>query len=305
MEAAPDSSGERPLQKRVPIEPERTASLLESVARAKEAAQEKLHEQQEEIHASLYAAPVKVLGWLMIGGFVFDMFASYHGYDSRLGGVVSLFVGLSVLKGSRSALRIAAFLTTAVAMASLVEIAWTCWQGHPFETKAKWVELGSSTFFAFIVSPCVYLIAEAILAIAALNLRKLGFWTKPVKIYASILGLLLLFGLVHTVRSQFLRKKLERDMAMELGAARDHAVNHVGSMPFKESRAKFSAFPTIDSIQWWTSPGGCISIHERVPPGATMPPETTGTIQKYTEWIRDPSGSWGKLEIKFLVPDPP
>ncbi|MCW1886426.1 hypothetical protein OKA04_16935 [Luteolibacter flavescens] len=299
---AEDSTGGR-YRKRVPLAPRQTRQLLSDVERAKKDASEQRSEIEEETRAALYSSPVRLLGLLMAGGAVFDLFAGIQGYGDRLGGILSFFVGLFVLKGSQIALRVASLLLILLATATIAKITWACWHGHPFEAGNKWVDLASLPFLAFVVSPCVYLIAESILSISALRLRKFQFWTKWTRI---LIAIIVVAGAGWLTRDLVRQNEVRRDFSGELSKIRSWILSTAAapSPAAKDPQLNLALenSRSIEKVLWKDRPASFMPTYKRDLPGS---PRGTGKPYLYSEWIRLSSGQWGKLEIEVILPKAP
>jgi len=240
--------------------------------------------------------PTKLLAWLMIAGFGFHIASSFTSTGLSFGGVIFLVVGIQILKGSQSALRFAIFTLVPVALIGLVLVAWSLIHGHPIETGNQWSTRSELRFWTLGVSPVVYFSVEALLAIVALRLRRLRYWTTTVKVWTWILGALLLIQFVGSVLGIFQNLEVRRDFAPELDAARRHVVRwgpRWTTASMHMAPGTFESMPRIEAIYWRSSPSVRATLYQ---PQNSKPHESKET-HVHEEWLRTAAGEWGKLEV--------
>ena len=247
--------------------------------------------------------PTKLLGWLMIAGFGFEIASSFTKTAQSFGGIGFLVVGIFILKGSQSALRFAIFVLVPVALTGLAVVAWSLIHGHPIEAGGRLATRSDLRFWTLGASPMVYLLAEALLAIVALRLRRLRFWTKTVRIWAGILGAIFAIQMAFAGAGLWRNHTIRRDFPRELEAIREH-VDTFGSYSTTSSLANADKlarrFPRIREASW-RSPNGQAQVLQRRSRATTHGMRPAGSPHEYSEWYQTKSGEWGRLEMQVIL----
>jgi hypothetical protein len=179
---------------------------------------------------------------------------------------------------------------------------------RPVEIRGVWRDYRTNEFWAFGVSPLMLLVAGFALAVAALRSRRIPFWTKPVRIAAGTLGLLLLakWGVVSWKWDQ--QRRLANELRAEVDAVR-RAFRELGwtSSPDPAWNRRLAAFPNIERVFWETSPGHLYPQHApynpNFHPAEKVAIRPQGREKEYSEWMRDARGKWGKLHVHLIVPE--
>lgn len=260
---------------------------------------------REEEWARRHSMPTKLLGWMLIAGFVFEVCSGIIGGGLDLGGILFLFAGIAVMKGSQNWLRFVTVLVVLGALFSIGMIIHSFVTGHPIAIGKKWFDFRELEFWTLGVSPVMFLIAESILSIVAIKLRRIEFWTRSVKVWTGILGGFVVFCFAVQLFRILRDREFRRDFSSELEAARNHLVAHGGwsSLASRESsEAVFSRLPRVMTFTWRHDPKVGRVIYRKFK-GST--PTIDGKGNTYSEWIKLSSGEWGKIELKIILPESP
>ncbi|MCW1886425.1 hypothetical protein OKA04_16930 [Luteolibacter flavescens] len=260
---------------------------------------------EEEKFAATNSFPTKLLGWMLIASLGLQIAGAISGNSFDLGGVLLLFLGMAVLRGSQTALRIAAFFAVPASVIGTLHVIWSIVFNEPLEVGNEWKSYHDLKFWTMVVSPTMYFAAKSMVAICALRLRKVTFWTKAVKWCSCIVGISLMIQLGLFAKSMILRSEVRNALEKEISAAKAHVTTYfgrTGSSAFVMSpEQRFGEIPRIRSVSWKSSPNSTTVIYHQ-PGGATMP---TGKHVDHSEWLRLPSGEWGKLEMEVILPKAP
>jgi hypothetical protein len=262
----------------------------------KKSFQETVDQAREEETARQQSMPTKLLAWLMIAGFGFEITSSFTSTGLSFGGIIFLFVGILIFKGSQSALRFANFTLVPLALFGLVDVAWSLIHGHPIEAGNQWATRDELRFWTLGVSPAVYFSAEALLAILALRLRRLRYWTTHVKVWTWIFGVVLGIQFVGSVIGFLQQREVRRVFSPELDAARNHVVRwgpRWTTTSLHMAPRTYESMPRIHGIYWRNSPGGRTTIYD---PQSSKSLESKET-HVHEEWLQTTAGEWGKLEV--------
>ncbi len=264
--------------------------------------------EDEALLARRHSAPTRVLGWMLIAVFPVELVSPIAHETLLIYGLVFLLAGVTVLRGSQSAIRFTIFLTVLFAIPILTLLLPEILRLHPVEIRGQWRDYRDTEFWTLGVSPLMLLVAGFVLAVATLRSRRILFWTRPVRCTAGILAALL-FAKFGTVAWEWNRKRcLARDMAGELRAARE-AFSELGrtTVPDPAWSEHLAAFPRVGTVLWQPSAAGSYPLHDPYNPlfypsgGVGVSPE--GRREWYSEWMRDSSGKWGKFQVSLIVPD--
>ncbi|MEK7952520.1 hypothetical protein [Luteolibacter soli] len=258
---------------------------------------------EEEKFAAKHSFPTKLLGWMLVAGIALQAAGSFSHGSYNFGGLVFLLAGFSILKGSQSALRFAAFFAVPGAILGSLRILWHVAAREPLEINGEWRSYGDLEFWTLDVSPCMYFAAESIVAACALRLRKIPFWTKPVRLWASVVGMLLLIQFGFFVRDLIRQREVRRSFPKELATAKAHILTYGGSVfatpSLISSVATFGEFPNILEVMWSTSPSSHSMIYRKNPnEGSAL-----GKHLELQECLQLPSGEWGRIEMKLIQPE--
>ncbi|RYD61934.1 MAG: hypothetical protein EOP83_15865 [Verrucomicrobiaceae bacterium] len=251
---------------------------------------------EEEKFAAKNSFPTKLLGWMLIASIGIQIAGAISGNNYDLGGLVFLFIGIAVLKGSQIALRLATFFVVPGAAIGLLHIIWTVARNEPLEVGHEWNDYRDLEFWTLGVSPCMYFAAESIVAACALRLRKIPFWTKTVRLWAAAVGVLLLLQFGFFARDLIRQSEVRRSLSRELAAVR---AQFLGAT--KSAEATFSEFPNIVAVRWSGSRNSYSTIyHKKANKGAP-----SGEHLFHQEWLQLPSGAWGRIDMKVILPEKP
>jgi hypothetical protein len=259
--------------------------------------------QEEEDFARLHSMPTRLLGWMLIAGFVLQLISGLTRSTVDLSGIVFLIAGSYVLRGSQTWLRLVISFCS-LALLGLAKLIWTAVRGEPLAANHHWHFVNQPGFWVYGVSPMMYLLGEGILGIVALKARRLCFWTKPYAIAASLCGVAILGIAGFELRDWNHKRIVAREMAAEIAAARAYITYRPSPKPHSRATANtaFSSLPQIQEIRWWWISGACDVIYQRGPDNSFLVPRA-GKPYQYTEWTTDGSGLRGHLEIVLLVPE--
>jgi hypothetical protein len=252
---------------------------------------------EEEKFASRNSFPTKLLGWLLIAGFGLQVAGASHDF----GGLLVLFAGISVLKGSQSALRFITFLIIPAAATGILAILWSIALHEPLEVDKAWRDYSDLKFWTLGISPCMYFVAEAIVAVCAFRLRKILFWTKTVRVWAAVFGIIFLVQFAFFARDLVRQREVQRSMSKELAAAKAHFSAYgrgISSASMTASEQTFSEFPNVLEVDWKNAPNSTTEIYRKRSPD-NRPSARRRDLQ---EWLKLPSGEWGMIEMKVVLP---
>jgi len=259
---------------------------------------------EEEKFASRNSFPTKLLGWMLIASFGFQIAGAISGNGIDFGGLLFLFTGIYILNGSQSALRFATFIIAPATVIGLLKILWSVALRQPLEINKVWQDYHALKFWTLGVSPCMYLVAESIVATCAFRLRKIPFWTKTVRVWAGVFGVLFLLQFVLFARNLVRQREVRRSLSKELTAAKAYFSAYgtlVSSASMKSSEQTFSELPDVLKVDWQNSPNSTTQIYRKKSPD-NRPSSRHRDLQ---EWLKLPSGEWGMIEMEVVLPENP
>jgi len=259
--------------------------------------------EQEEQFARQHSMPTRLLGWMLIAGTVLQLIGGLTCSKTELGGFLFLLAGIQILKGSQGWLRMVIFFCVPGALLSLATLIWDLAHQHPIEINKKWYDFTDLKFWTLGVSPLAYIAAEGILGVLALRTRRLRFWTQATRICAVIFGTVILISWVTTARDWMRSQDLQHAFPAEIAVARAHVASSTGKVFFDRNR--YTKFPQIETIECHRSGNSISMMYNRRHDAGNWLPQQAGERRTYTEWCRDGSGKFGKLEIEFIVPENP
>ncbi len=259
---------------------------------------------EEEKFASRNSFPTKLLGWMLIASFGFQVAGAISSNNHYLGKLFFLFAGIYVLNGSQSALRFATFFIAPAAVLGLLRIIWSIALKEPVEINGAWTDYRELKFWTLGVSPYMYLLAGSMVATWAFRLRRIPYWTTPVRWLTVIAGALLLWESGLFIRDLIRAKKIRHSLTIELASARGnfhdlHAAASSASIVTKE--LTFAHFPNVRSVNYEVLPGidrWSYQNESFVLPGNRR-------LHKYQEWWELGSGEWGRIEMEVILPEDP
>jgi len=259
---------------------------------------------EEEKFASRNSFPTKLLGWMLIACIGFQISGAIFGYHYDFGGLIFLFAGIYVLNGSQSALRFATFFIVPAAVIELLAIIWSVARHEPTEVNGKWMDHTDLEFWTLGLSPCMYFAAESIIATYAFRLRKIPFWTKTVRLWAVLVGGLLLLKFGFFARDLIRQREVRRALIKEVAAAKAYFSAYgvgISSISTKSSDQAFGELPRVLQVDWKNSPGSTTMIYRKFP-DSDIP---LGEHLHYQDWFKLPSGEWGMIEMEVILPENP
>ncbi len=259
----------------------------------------------EEQFARQHSMPTRWLGWMLMAGFVLQLVGGLMHGTLDLGSVVFLAAGMMVGNGSQAALRFVISITSGSVLGIAVLI-WKTLQMQPLTIGATAFFADDLKFWVFGVCPLGYLLAKFVLGIVVLRTRGLSFWTKTLRVWASIIGVMLLIAGGLNLHAWYQARSVERQMAAEIAAGRAYAASSrpgvfTSTTTPSPAMAAFSPYPQILRVSWREPSGARTQVYQCAP--AT--PAVAGSPRKFSMWLRDSSGSWGELELELVVPDAP
>lgn len=260
---------------------------------------------EEQAFARQHSKPTRILGALLIAGFILDIIGGAFQQSPKLGGPVFLVTGILVFRGSQAALRFVAVLCSWILAIGFTRIVWSLAFRQPIKIDKDWVWIKDPGFWIGYVCPLACFAAFAILAFVVLRLRQLPIWTKPVKIWTCIILALSLIEGSRVVWTDYRNKRIALQAADELDAIRAYVNIHGASFSrlSKLEAEKLIRHPTVHSIIL-NRGGSFTTIGDRKALADPSVPRAAGSIRDYSEFIKLP-GEWAKLEVKFILPDPP
>jgi hypothetical protein len=259
---------------------------------------------EEEKFASRNSFPTKLLGWMLIASFGFQIAGAISGNGIDFGGLLFLFTGIYILNGSQSALRFATFIIAPAAVIGLLKILWCVALRQPLEINKDWRDYRDLKFWTLGVSPCMYFVAEAIVATCAFRLRKIPFWTKTVRVWAGVFGVIFLLQLIFFARNLVRLREVRRSFPKELAAAEAYFSTYgrgISTASMRASEQTFGELPNLLQVDWKNSPNSTTQIYRKVSGGDTP----SGKRLDHQVWLKLPSGEWGKIEMKLILPENP
>lgn len=272
----------------------------------KKSFQETVDQAREEETARRQSMPTKLLGWMLIGGFCLEVAGGFTGNHADLGGLLFLFAGIGVLKGSQACLRFTTFFVVQGSVALFVYLISSVVLDYPVEIGDKWSDYRDQSFWTLGVSPAMLMLAEAILAVLAFKHRRIRFWTRTVATCAGIFAVLWLIGLAGSLVDMHENRSTGHRALAEIEAARLLASRHgKHSSPgsFLDWNRTFDPMTRVAAISIETSPGGRSRVYDREPHArGTL---SSGRLERYSEWVRLSPGKWGKLELELSLPECP
>lgn len=272
----------------------------------KKSFQETVDQAREEEVARRQSIPTKLLGWLLIGGFCLEVAGGFTGNHADLGGLLFLFAGIGVLKGSQASLRFATFFVVPGSVAWIVQLIGSAVLDYPVEIGNKWSDFRQLSFWTLGVSPAMLMLAESFLAVMAFRLRHIAFWTRTVAMFAGIVGILWLIQMASDTLDWHHNRSMGREIPAEIQAARLLAKLYGGgisSTSINNWNRTFDPLEKVRKVDWMTSPNGTIQVYDRN--SRIGRSRSTYRIEHYSEWLRLPSGKWGKLELELILPEAP
>lgn len=272
----------------------------------KKSLQEAVDQSREEELARRQSMPTKLLGWMLIGGFCLEVVGGFTSNHTNLGGLVFLFAGISILKGSQAWLRFVTFFVVPGSVASIVYLIGSIALGYPVEVGSKWTDYRHLPFWTLAVSPAMLMLAESFLAVLAFKLRGIAFWTRTVAIFAGIITIMLLIQIGSTTLEWHRNRLTGREIPTELQAAR-LLVNRYGTSSSSRSindwNGTFEPMDKVREVNWMTSPNITMGVYDRK--SRIGRSRSTYRIEHYSELLNLPSGEWGKLEFEVILPEAP
>jgi hypothetical protein len=268
--------------------------------------QETVDQDREEDIARRRSMPTRLLGWMLIGGFCLELAGGFTGNHADLGGLLFLFAGIGVLKGSQSWLRFATLMAVLASSVGFLIITWSVAMNQPIEIDRGWVDYRQLSFWTLGVSPLMFLMAESILGAVAFRQRRIHFWTKTVRIFAGILAGILLIQGVKEVFKWRGESILKRTLSNEIETTRQLMIRHGSGFSASSShdwQSGFEPLTKVRRINWMSSPNVTMQVYDRK--SRIGRSRSTYRIEHYSEWLRLPSGEWGKLELEVILPQAP
>ena len=272
----------------------------------KKSFQETVDQAREEELARRESMPTKLLGWMLIGGFCLEVAGGFTGNHADLGGLLFLFAGLAVLKGSQAWLRFTTFFVVPGSVASIVYLSGSIALGYPVEVGSKWADYRHPSFWTLAVSPAMLMLAESFLAVLAFRLRRIAFWTRTVAIFAGIVGILWLIQMASDTLNWHHNRSMGREIPAEIQAARLLANLYGGGsslISINDWNRTFDPLERVRRVNWMTSPNVTMQVYDRKSRIGSS--RSSYRIEHYSEWLRLPSGEWGKLELEVKLPEAP
>jgi len=259
---------------------------------------------EEEKFASRNSFPTKLLGWMLIASFLLQIAGGFTKSRHDFGGLLVLFAGISVLKGSQSALRFITFLIVPAAVVGLLSIIWSVIIHEPLEIDGNWKDYTDLEFWSLGLSPCMYFVAEVIVAACAFRLRKISFWTKTVRVWAVVFGIIFLAQLAFFARDSLRQREVHSAMSKELAAAKSHFLAYgkgFSSASITASERTFSAFSNVLEVDWKTEPHSTMEIYRKKSPDI----HPSDRLHDLKEMLKLPSGEWGMIEMEVILTENP
>lgn len=272
----------------------------------KKSFQETVDQAREEEVARRQSMPTKLLGWMLIATLGFDIAAGFSGADANLGCIIFFFSGIAVLRGSQAALRTSTFLLILLAAVGWTQIALTFASVRPLEIGGSWFGYGQLKFWSLGICPNVYFTTAAILAFSAFRKREISFWSPTVKKSGCVVAVIFLVGGVQDAFDLSQNRALEKSFCREIQAARllvKHPSRPPGTASITDWIRTFDPMESVMKVSWMTSPGGSIRVYDRE--SRIGRSRSTYRLEHYSEWLRLPSGEWGKLELELILPEAP
>ncbi|HEY1121192.1 MAG TPA: hypothetical protein VGE67_06310 [Haloferula sp.] len=266
--------------------------------------QEDIDRFEEEKFAAKSSFPTKLLGWMLIAGVGLQIAGTISDQSYNFGGILFLIVGFRILKGSQGALRLATFFAFPGAVFGLLRLIWTAARNEPLEINRAWKDYHDLAFWTLEVSPCMYFAAESIVATYAFRLRKIPFWTKTVRLWAAVAALVLLIKFLFFTMELVRQSETRRSLPKELAAAKAHFSAYGSSISGSSMRASeqtFSELPNILQIGWKNSPNSTTEIYRKK--SQDSPPAIFH--RDHSEWLKLPSGEWGRIDMELILPEKP
>lgn len=292
--ASPEHPEPRPID-RTSLSDAQKKSFQETVDRARE----------EEL-ARRQSMPTKLLGWMLIATLGFDIASGFSGADVSLGGVIFFFAGVAVLRGSQAALRLSTFLLILLAVVGWTQITLTFASVRPFEIGGSWFGIGQLKFWTLGICPNVYLTTAAILAFSAFCKRELPFWSPAVKKSGCVVAVIFIANGAEKAFDLRQNRALEKSFPREIQAARllaKYRSRPPGTASITDWIQTFDPMENVINVSWITSPRGSNRTYARE--SRLGESRSSGRAQRYSEWLRLPSGEWGKLELELILPEAP
>lgn len=263
--------------------------------------------ESEEKWACLHSMPTRVLGWMLIGGCLLQFVAGFMNSGVDLGGLVYLIAGICVLRGSQAALRFVVFFCAGV-VPGLIQLAWNSFQLRPILVDDVWYPIEDIKFWTLGVSPLVYFLGEFILGVLALRTRRVIFWTKTVKVSATVFGVLLLLGGAIAVQGWMRKRSVEKGFPAEIAAARSYiessAASTVSGTSMRSAESLFSSYPRVVEVTWKSDMNSNLRLYHRGL-AATDGLSTGEVSHRHSQLVRDHSGKWGEVELELIQPGKP
>ncbi|QJE94237.1 hypothetical protein [Luteolibacter luteus] len=266
------------------------------MAEAKDHAQI-LTQDEEERHARKHSIPTRILGWMLIAGFILETTSSLFSQHLDLGGLLYFVAGIVILMGSQTALRFVAFCGILMMLLNLGQLIWSLAMDQPVKLKREWLDYRELRFWTAFVFPALFMFGESLLALVALRQRQLPYWTRMVKIFtAAFIVIFLAISLIR-VTTDLRNKQLIHMFPKEVQLAENYLRTHgtmISSPATDGPQAEIKALPSLHSISF--SEGGTRGWEWTS--SASVPPDP---IQRATHPVRLPSGKWGKIEFEFIA----
>ena len=136
----------------------------------KKSFQETVDQAREEELARRQSMPTKLLGWMLIGGFCLEVVGGFTSNHTNLGGLVFVFAGIAIMKGSQAWLRFVTFFVVPGSVAWIVYLIGSAILVYPVEIGNKWSDFRQPSFWTLGVSPAMLMLAESFLAVLAFRL---------------------------------------------------------------------------------------------------------------------------------------
>lgn len=272
----------------------------------KKSFQETVDQAREEELARRESMPTKLLGWMLIGGFCLEMVGGFTSNHTNLGGLVFLFAGISILKGSQAWLRFVSFFVVPGSVASIAYLIGSVALGYPVEVGNKWTDYRHLPFWTLAVSPAMLMLAESFLAVLAFKLRGIAFWTRTVAIFAGIVAIVFLIQTASPTLEWHRNRLTGREIPAEIQAARlltNRYGGRASSTSINDWKRTFDPMEKVREVNLMTSSSGTMQVYDRK--SRIGRSRSTYRIEHYSEWLRLPSGDWGKLELEVILPEAP
>jgi len=290
----PEPPHSRPVE-RISLTDEQKKSLQETIDQARE----------EEL-ARRQSMPTKLLGWMLIGGFCLEIAGCFTDNHNNLGGLLFCFAGFGILRGSQAWLRFATFFVVPGSVGSLADLVGSVVFDYPVEVGNHWVDFRQLSFWTLGVSPAMLMFAESFLAVLAFKFRRVRFWTRTVAVFAGLFAIVLLLGTWSHTKDWHRNRSTGREIPAEIQAARSlmTAYGAGSSRPFiNNAVAVFDPMERVQTVEWQSSSSATTQVYDRGSRGGR--PSSSSRIRRYSEWLRLPSGEWGKLELEVILPKKP